>query len=447
MKKHNTTEARKTPPKVFFEPSDNSLTSQAGLIPVIRFLDSLSLIGKAKEIISSDRGANAVYQLTDLVQIAIVAFVAGATTLSGMISIWGDTVLQRLSGWIQIPHESHFGRMWKEFQWPSVTSLETLNHLMRKEAWGKVMQKGITYFWTMTTMWIDLDSTVVTVFGLQEGAEKGYNPEHKGRLSYHPLLAFCAHTKEILQGWLRCGSAYTSNGTVEFLRQLFAQMPKGIRYLVRGDSGFFDGEILSFLEETRFGYLIKVKLKNLTMLLASKDWKPIPGKAGWEECQFLYTCKDWSKGRTFYCVRQEIKSKISPQKTLWNEKEYASFCYVTTEHFSPMQCHETYGARATCETWIDEAKNQMGLGAVRTANFWANSALFQCAILAYNTIKWMGICSENDRLQRWEIKTVRTFLIRLAGKLVRSGRQLTLRMPVTELYSRERDVWFQVTSG
>jgi hypothetical protein len=447
VNKNNTTKARKTPPKVSFESSDPNLTSQAGLIPVIRFLDGLNLIRNLKNVISRKRGSSAVYQLADIVQIAVVAFVAGATSLSGMIAVWADPVLRRLAGYVKIPHETQFGRLWKEFQWSTVSSLEYLNHLMRHQAWGKVMEQGLTYFWHLRLLWIDVDSTIITVFGKQEGAEKGYNPEHKGRLSYHPLLAFCAYTKEILQGWFRSGSAYTANGTVEFLRQLFAQMPKRIRYIVRGDSGFFDGEIFSFLEEKGLGYLIKVKMKNLVGLLASQLWEPIPGKAGWEQCRFYYTCKEWSHGRWFLAVRQELEPKPSAQKKLWQEKEYDYFCYATTEDLSPMKCHETYGKRATSETWIDEAKNQMGLASVRTEDFWANSALFQSAILAYNTIKWMGICSKNDRLQTWEIKTVRTFIIRLAGKLVTGSRQFTLKMPTTELYPQEKDAWFQISPG
>jgi len=447
MKEHNTTKARKAPPKVTFVSADNNLTSQAGLIPVVHFLNSLSLSLLAANILPKERGSNGVYQLADIVHLAIISFIGGATSLSGMITIWGDTVLQRLAGFLEIPHETHFGRLWKEFQMASVSSLESLNHLMRKQAWGKVMQQGMTYFWGLRTMWIDIDSTVVSVFGKQEGAEKGYNPEHKGRLSYHPLLAFCAHTKEILQGWFRCGSAYTANGTIDFLRQLFAQMPTGIRYLIRGDSGYFDGKLFSFLEEGGLGYLIKVKMKNLASLLSSQTWEPIPGKPGWEQCRFPYSCKDWEKSRIFLALRQEQEAEPSKQKKLWNEKEYAYFCYATTENYSPWTCHKMYGQRATCETWIDEAKNQMGVGSVRTKDFWANSALFQCAILAYNTIKWMGICSQNDRLQKWEIKTVRTFVIRLAGKLVKSGRQYTLKMPISELYSMERDAWFQMTPG
>ena len=72
---------------------------------------------------------------------------------------------------------------------------------------------------------MDVDSRVKTVYGRQEGSAKGYNPHKRGAPSYHPLLAFCTDTKEILQAWLRTGSAYTSNGIVAFMKQLLAQLP------------------------------------------------------------------------------------------------------------------------------------------------------------------------------------------------------------------------------
>jgi hypothetical protein len=40
----------------------------------------------------------------------------------------------------------------------------------------------------------DLDSTVVTVFGHQDGAEVGYNPRYRGKRSYNPLLCIEAKT-------------------------------------------------------------------------------------------------------------------------------------------------------------------------------------------------------------------------------------------------------------
>ena len=68
-------------------------------------------------------------------------------------------------------------------------------------------------------MWIDIDSTAERVCGNQQDAEVGYNPKKKGQRSYHPIMAFVAETKVLLHSWFRCGSAYTSNGIVEFMKE------------------------------------------------------------------------------------------------------------------------------------------------------------------------------------------------------------------------------------
>ncbi len=41
---------------------------------------------------------------------------------------------------------------------------------------------------------LDLDSTVMTRYGNQEGVVRGYNPTKPGRPSHYPLMAFVADT-------------------------------------------------------------------------------------------------------------------------------------------------------------------------------------------------------------------------------------------------------------
>ena len=66
---------------------------------------------------------------------------------------------------------------------------------------------------------LDLDSSVRTVFGNQEGAKVGCNPHKKGKKSYHPIFCFIAETRECLHSWFRDGSAYSANGAVEFVKE------------------------------------------------------------------------------------------------------------------------------------------------------------------------------------------------------------------------------------
>ncbi|MFZ1978062.1 MAG: transposase, partial [Bacteroidota bacterium] len=62
-------------------------------------------------------------------------------------------------------------------------------------------------------MILDMDSTVLTLYGKQELALIGYNPTKHGRPSYHPLLCFDGITKDCIHAELRAGNVYTSAGT------------------------------------------------------------------------------------------------------------------------------------------------------------------------------------------------------------------------------------------
>ena len=158
------------------------------------------------------------------------------------------------------------------------------------------------------------------------------------------------------------------------------------------------------------------------------------------------TVKQLTANQLFDCVAVRRKNEIDGKDpdTLFEIKEYDYFSYVLTDELAPWQAHKQYGQRATSETWIEEANNQSALAHIKTADFWANSALFQAAILTYNTLRWMALCSGNKILQRWETATIRTFLIQMAGKWTTGSRQQKLRVPKRMLYNAQWEAWVAV---
>jgi len=428
--------------KVTIEGTGKNLTTHAGLIPVMRFLSKLRFGNSFRKVVEHTRGSNARYQLCDAVELHLLSLIAGARSIDESIRVWGDKVLCELGGWKHVMDATTMGRIFKTLSARHVYQMETLNHVMRGRVWKRA--RCFTSRLMRESMWIDVDSTVKTTYGKkQEGAEVGYNPHKRGAPCYNPQLAFCAATKEILQAWMRCGDAYTSNGIIAFMQQLAAHLPKGTRLIFRGDAGYFVGELLDWLDARGDGYLIKVKLKGLVGLLEGKQWSPVAGHAHWEQAQFTHRCGTWSKTRTFVAVRR-AKTEDDRQGKLLDIKAYDYFCYVTTEKLTPWQTHKKYGERATCETWIDEAKNQMGMAHIKTKDFLASAALFQCAVLAYNTVRWMALVSGDRQLMRWEMASIRAFMVRMAGKLVCSGRQLMLKIPTDLLHPKPWGSWLSV---
>ena len=320
---------------------------------------------------------------------------AGAKHLSHLVILKSDHALRALFRWENFPDFTTVSRIFKLFTPKHCKELSDAEAEARKKVWGKKWFGRVT---------LDMDSSVRGVYGNQEGAAKGYNPKKNGQKSYHPLLCFIAETRECLHNWFRPGDAFSANGSVEFMKECVARLPKRVwRIIVRADSAFFSGALLDFLEEIGAFYCIKVKMKNLESLMLKQKWHKVPKKPGFEKTVFEYKCDGWKKARRFVAIRVE------------NMK------------LSPWAAHKYYGKRSTSENWIEWCKSQMASGSILTDKFWANSAIFQTCILAYNLMVWMMWLNDENGFKE-EPNTIRMFLIQVPARLLHRGRQWFLKL-------------------
>lgn len=84
---------------------------------------------------------------------------------------------------------------------------------------------------------LDTDTTVQTVYGRQMGARKGYNPQHRGKKSYQPILTFLAETREYVGGELRKGDRPTGKQIGAHLDSVFAALPESVERVYAGGLG------------------------------------------------------------------------------------------------------------------------------------------------------------------------------------------------------------------
>ncbi len=275
---------------------------------------------------------------------------------------------------------------------------------------------------------LDADSTVSLVCGNQEGAAKGYSDKKKGAKSYHPLLVFVSEIKLLYHSWFRTGAAYTSNGIVEFLKQVRASLPGSVeKVFFRADSGFFSGKLLDYLEKMGWDYLIKVKLKGLQQLLDKQVWLPVTSKSGASVCDFEYKAKEWGKTRTFRAIRTVKEYReVEYLGTKQLVPVYVYACYVSNIEIDAVVLHDYYKERSTSETWIEQVKAQLMAGKTLTDDFWANDILWQLQVFAYNISTMMR--SKHKRIKKEEHRTFMEWFIYVPARLVSSANTVELKM-------------------
>lgn len=406
--------------------TEKNLTGNAGLVHLGQFAKKLDLHRMLEQGISLVRGRTAQLSVADGIIMLAMGVVAGAKHMSHLAVLRTDAVIRALFKWKNFPDDTTFGRLFKLFRPVHCHELSEVEAKARTKVWSKKWFGRIT---------LDLDSTVKGVYGSQQGAEKGFNTKKKGQKSYHPLLCFIAETGECLHNWFRAGSAYTGNGAVEFMKECFSRIPKRVwSILVRADSGFFNGDLLDLLEEKASQYLIKVKMRNLTTLLMEQSWRKTKNKPGVETTEFIYKCHGWTRARRFVAVRILVDTET--KGTLFPIPHYEFLCYATTLSCTPWEAHKLYGKRATNENWIEWCKNQMASGSILTQDFWANSAIFQTSILAYNLLVWM-MWLNHEKGFREEPDTIRAWLIHVPARLLHGSRQWVLKLSKTYLFKEQ----------
>ena len=118
---------------------------------------------------------------------------------------------------------------------------------LRERAWAAANVR-------LTTVTLDTDTTVHTLYGQQMGGRKSYNPKNKGKRSYQPILTFLAETREYLMGGLHNGdrptgkkrSRRTSKVLSRLCRQCEADLGAGrFRLLLLGSGGSLRTSALS----------------------------------------------------------------------------------------------------------------------------------------------------------------------------------------------------------
>ena len=127
------------------------------------------------------------------------------------------------------------------------------------------------------------------------------------------------------------------------------------------------------------------------------------------------------------------------QLYLWDGLDYTVQVYLTNDQYSdPDDVARRYEGRAGIEPLIAEWKNAWGIGKMSTASFQANSALLLLKLLAHNLLR-RYVLEKTPQLGKWRTAWIRRSMILVPGRMTRSGRRRTIRMPIRPALQQRMD--------
>ena len=181
-------------------------------------------------------GSNRGYNPETIIESFIASVWCGANRFLHTEILRHDVPLNRIFEWRQMPGQDVYKRYFAKFR--QKTNQEVFNHIF---SWffDQLQFREFT---------IDFDSSVMTRYGKQEGAKRGYNPAKRGRANHHPLMAFVADSNMVANMWLRSGNTSASGNFRGFIEETIERLKGKQIGLVRLDSGFYNKEVFSLLE-------------------------------------------------------------------------------------------------------------------------------------------------------------------------------------------------------
>jgi hypothetical protein len=245
---------------------------------------------------------------------------------------------------------------------------------------------------------------------------------------------------------LRPGNAGSNTAAdhIEATRLALAQLPRHLRrqVLIRADSGGATHDFLGWLTRPgrrlaySVGFTITEDIADAILKVPAAAWTPAYDADGqmrpgaWvAEITGMLDLSCWPKGMRII-VRKE-RPHPGAQLRFTDIDGHRFTCFATSTRGGQLADLELrHRRRARCEDRIRCAKDT-GLRNLPLHGYTQNQIWCEIVALACELLAWMQMLALPGPARRWEPKRLRLRLFTCAGRIVRGGRRLRLRLAAT----------------
>jgi hypothetical protein len=288
---------------------------------------------------------------------------------------------------------------------------------------------------------LDVDATLITAHSEKEDARATY----KRGFGHHPVMAFLDHgdgaTGEALAGLLRPGNANANNAAdlITTMDLALGQLPDELRdrVLIRCDGGGYSHAFLAAVADR--GLPLSVGWQCNDDVAAAIDELPETAwtaaydgdgqpRAGADVAELtgLLDLSSWPTGLRVIARRETPHP--GAQLRLTDRDGRRITCFATTTRGGQLADFELrHRRRARVEDRIRCAKDT-GLTNLPLHDTASNRIWLQIVLLAVDLLTWTQTLALTGPMRAAEPKTLRHRLLAIAGRLIRTGRRLHLRL-------------------
>ena len=413
--------------------TDKEITPWGGMVFLKQMLDKIGFQEQIKncDALPASQSNNS-YKKEVLLESFITSIWCGANRFLHTEITRSDRALGKIFDWEKVPGQDAYKRYFGKFT-------QSINQEVGHHFFSYFFQSLHLNYFTL-----DIDSSVITRYGQQEGANKGYNPKKKGRNSHHPIIAFVNDVKMVANFWLRSGNSSSANNFVGFLEDTLSVFGDKKVGLVRLDSGFFSKDIMDYLEQKQLKYIVAAKFTHPIQHLIDKQDFWIQVDDGVEICDKQYQANTWQEPRRIVVVRQKISRR--PQATgrtlsLFPDDEihrnYRYSAYITNNEYAATDVWRNYRQRGDAENRIKELKADFGADSFNLKGFYPTEAALIFSMIAYNLMSIFRMFVLQEKTQK-TLSTLRYRTFAIGAYFEKAGDTIKLKIALT----KKRRKWF-----
>ncbi len=424
---NNGARARKINASTVYETCTEQLSPFGGLLALIKFFDLVNLHKIFDSAYQPTSREPKLGHYSMMVGILMLLFI-GFNRIWHFVFIRLDVMLCGFFRVTRLPAASTFWRYVDNLGINQGRSLLNVMSILRERVW----QLCDFQFYQIR---VNIDTTVKTVYGNQQGARKGHNRNHRGKEAFRPLLCFIEETREYLTGKLRKGTTVDGSEAAAFIASIKQHLPGCVQDVVlRADGEFLCWQ--SVLASIEAGFKFIIANRGCTPTFETDKWyRPFKRKPfQYNSC--IYQPGGWGQPCRFVAMRipKDLKHGSNQQGVLFEDDKYTYRIFCTNLAGKPHHVIAEYDKRANVENLVGEAKRE-GLDMIPSAKFKNNYAFFQIVMLAYNIWRYMKMMGQKsvsgDRplasdgalkgLMNNTVRIARLKFLFIAAKLVKDG--------------------------